>query len=88
MVRQGLATMSVLSCRSSDYPFGVDVEKATAPPVPGAHAPPPGISFDRFVRACVVIKTLTESFQRLDTDRDGWVQINYDQFMHTVLSAP
>ncbi|CAL1711684.1 unnamed protein product [Somion occarium] len=65
-----------------------DVEKATAPPVPGAHAPPPGISFDRFVRACVVIKTLTESFQRLDTDRDGWVQINYDQFMHTVLSAP
>ncbi|CAL1711682.1 unnamed protein product [Somion occarium] len=66
----------------------VERKYATAPPVPGAHAPPPGISFDRFVRACVVIKTLTESFQRLDTDRDGWVQINYDQFMHTVLSAP
>lgn len=65
-----------------------DVDKATAPPVPGAHAPPPGISFDRFVRACVVIKTLSESFQKLDTDRDGWVQISYDQFMHTVLSAP
>jgi len=47
-----------------------------------------GISFDRFVRACVVIKQLTETFQRLDTDRDGWVQINYDQFMQTVLSAP
>ena len=54
--------------------------------MPGA--PPPGISFDRFVRACVVIKTLTESFQRLDTDRDGWIQINYDQFMQTVLAAP
>lgn len=26
--------------------------------------PPPGITFDRFVRACVVIKTLTEAFQR------------------------
>lgn len=54
--------------------------------MPGTAAP--GISFDRFVRACVVIKTLTESFQRLDTDRDGWIQINYDQFMQTVLTAP
>jgi Ca2+-binding EF-hand superfamily protein len=50
--------------------------------------PQPGISFDRFVRACVVVKQLTESFGRLDTDRDGWIQINYDQFMHTVLSLP
>lgn len=51
-------------------------------------APPPGISFDRFVRACVVIKQLSEAFGNLDTDHDGWVQINYDQFMHTVLSLP
>jgi len=51
-------------------------------------APPPGISFDRFVRACVVVKQLSESFGKLDTDRDGWIQINYDQFMHTVLSLP
>jgi len=48
----------------------------------------PGVSFDRFVRCCVVVKTLTESFQKIDTDRDGWIQINYEQFMHTVLSAP
>jgi len=47
-----------------------------------------GVSFDRFVRCCVVVKTLTESFQRLDTDRDGWIQINYEQFINTVLSAP
>lgn len=65
---------------------GVDIEKASAPVMPGTA--PAGISFDRFVRACVVIKTLTEAFQKLDTDRDGWVQINYDQFMNTVLSAP
>ncbi|KAI0740831.1 hypothetical protein C8Q76DRAFT_765448 [Earliella scabrosa] len=52
------------------------------------HGPPPGITFDRFVRACVVIKQITETFQKLDTDRDGWVQINYEQFMHTVLSLP
>jgi len=61
--------------------------KASAPAGPHAHGPP-GITFDRFVRACVVVKTLTESFQRLDTDRDGWIQINYDTFMQTVLSAP
>jgi hypothetical protein len=60
---------------------------------PGFRPPPggaggPGITFDRFVRACVVIKQLTDAFQKLDTDRDGWVQINYDQFMHTVLQLP
>ncbi|KAF5387237.1 hypothetical protein D9757_006872 [Collybiopsis confluens] len=50
--------------------------------------PPPGITFDRFVRACVVIKQLSEAFKNLDSDRDGWIQINYDQFMHTVLTLP
>jgi len=50
--------------------------------------PPPGITFDRFVRACVVVKTLTEAFQRADTNRTGWVQLNYEQFMKIVLSAP
>jgi hypothetical protein len=60
--------------------------KASATQMPGAAIP--GISFDRFVRACVVVKQLTESFQKLDTDRDGWVQISYDQFMQTVLSLP
>lgn len=48
----------------------------------------PGISFDRFVRACVVIRQLTEAFGRLDTDRDGWIQINYETFMQTVLTLP
>ncbi|GJJ08520.1 hypothetical protein Clacol_002738 [Clathrus columnatus] len=33
-----------------------------------------GITFDRFTRACVATKTLTEAFQRLDTDHDGWIQ--------------
>ncbi|KXN80634.1 Programmed cell death protein 6 [Leucoagaricus sp. SymC.cos] len=56
----------------------------------GQHLPGqvPGISFDRFVRACVVVKQLTESFQRLDTDTDEWIQISYDQFMQTVLNLP
>ncbi|KAF9262595.1 EF-hand [Marasmius fiardii PR-910] len=51
-------------------------------------APAAGISFDRFVRACVVIKQLSEAFGKLDSDRDGWIQVNYDQFMHTVLTLP
>jgi len=51
-------------------------------------APSAGITFDRFVRACVVVKQLSEAFRRLDTDQDGWIQINYDQFMQTVLSLP
>nr|GAT59647.1 EF-hand domain-containing protein [Mycena chlorophos] len=45
------------------------------------YGPPPGITFDRFVRACVVVKTLTESFQRADNDRDGWINVNYETFM-------
>jgi len=60
--------------------------KATAT---GGHGrPAPGISFDRFVRACVVVKQLTEAFQRLDTQRSGWININYDTFMQTVLTLP
>lgn len=63
-----------------------DFKQGTGPSAgPGVQ---PGITFDRFVRACVVIKQLTEAFQRLDQARNGWIQINYDQFMNTVLSLP
>jgi Ca2+-binding EF-hand superfamily protein len=61
--------------------------KYSSQPTQGG-GPPPGITFDRFVRACVVVKTLTEAFQRVDTDGDGWAQMNYEQFMQIVLSAP
>ncbi|KAJ7168236.1 hypothetical protein C8R43DRAFT_1121414 [Mycena crocata] len=64
----------------------VERKYASAPAT--GYGPPPGITFDRFVRACVVVKTLTESFQRADTDRDGWVQLSYEQFMSMTLSAP
>jgi Ca2+-binding EF-hand superfamily protein len=64
------------------------VERKYASAPAAGYGPPPGITFDRFVRACVVVKTLTESFQRSDTDRDGWVQLSYEQFMSMTLSAP
>jgi Ca2+-binding EF-hand superfamily protein len=64
--------------------------KGSAPQAGGyhAHAQLPGITFDRFVRACVVVKQITEKFAALDTDRDGWVQINYESFLQTVLTLP
>ncbi|KAG8972044.1 hypothetical protein FRC05_010457 [Tulasnella sp. 425] len=55
---------------------------------PNAYGAPGGINFDRFVRACVAVKTLTEAFQKQDQDHDGWIQINYDDFMKIVLAAP
>ncbi|KAF5354368.1 hypothetical protein D9758_010776 [Tetrapyrgos nigripes] len=66
--------------------YAPDPPKATA--TGGRGVPAAEISFDRFVRACVAIKQLSEAFQKLDSDRDGWIQINYDQFMHTVLTLP
>ena len=61
---------------------------AAAPARGYAAAAPPGITFDRFVRACVVVKQLTESFSALDGDRDGWIQLSYEKFMETVLLLP
>ncbi|CAO1623133.1 unnamed protein product [Sympodiomycopsis kandeliae] len=58
------------------------------PPPTGGMGAQTGITFDRFVRACVVIKSLTEGFQKFDTQRTGWAQLNYDQFMELALSAP
>ncbi|KAI8984225.1 hypothetical protein BDF20DRAFT_858681 [Mycotypha africana] len=43
------------------------------------------ITFDNFVQACVTIKTLTDSFRQFDTDNDGWIQINYEQFLELVI---
>jgi len=74
--------------RLLEQKYDVKASAPAAPSYPGTRAAPPGISFDRFVRACVVIRQLTEAFQRLDTQRSGWIQINYDTFMETVLQAP
>jgi peflin len=56
-----------------------------APPPP---QPRPGISFDHFVRTCVAAKQLSEAFKKLDSDNDGWVRMDHDQFMHTLLTLP
>ncbi|KAK0557845.1 hypothetical protein OC846_000139 [Tilletia horrida] len=61
-------------------------------PAPGRGSAP-SITFDvsskrMFVRCCVTLKTLTERFQRFDTNRTGWAHMSYDNFMETCLSAP
>ncbi|KAG6899850.1 hypothetical protein C0993_006273 [Termitomyces sp. T159_Od127] len=85
--KYGEFAMFMMLCNSA-HPLphmGVDVKASTTG---GYQAHAPGISFDRFIRACVVVKQLSEAFGRLDTDRDGWIHINYDQFMDTVLRLP
>ncbi|UZJ53862.1 hypothetical protein CBS101457_003182 [Exobasidium rhododendri] len=47
-----------------------------------------GVTFDRFVRCCVVIKTLTENFAKKDVQRTGRITLTYDEFMEMCLSAP
>ncbi|KAH8985574.1 hypothetical protein EDB92DRAFT_1882510 [Lactarius akahatsu] len=48
----------------------------------------PSITFDRFMRACVFVKQFTESFRGLDGDNDGWVRLNYEQFLTVYFSLP
>ncbi|EOR02049.1 Peflin [Wallemia ichthyophaga EXF-994] len=47
-----------------------------------------GISFDRFVRCCVAVKTLSENFYRLDVNRSGYVNMDYEMFLQSALAAP
>lgn len=49
---------------------------------------PAGITFDRFVRACVVLRRVKEAFADLDADPEGWAKIDYLQLLKIVLSLP
>ena len=33
------------------------------------------------------VQTLSAAFQRKDTNRNGWIQINYEEFMELVFST-
>ncbi|OLY79691.1 Programmed cell death protein 6 [Smittium mucronatum] len=44
------------------------------------------IGFDRFIYACVTVKTLSDSFRNLDTNNDGWIELNYDSFLMMSIS--
>lgn len=46
------------------HPSLTDLQLIAAPPSGNNYGPPPGISFDRFVRACVTVKTMKQLFDR------------------------
>lgn len=37
------------------------------------------MKFDDFIQCCVMLRSLTEAFQRVDTDRDGVIDVSYEQ---------
>ena len=39
------------------------------------------ITFDDFIQCCVMVQSLTSAFKQYDTNRNGWIQINYEQFL-------
>ncbi|KAN0137959.1 EF-hand [Lactarius tabidus] len=81
-----LVTPQLLNILQRKYDVNASVPQAC--PGPKSGAPPAGVTFDRFVRACVVLHQVTEAFNNLHTNREGWVKIDYLQFLQTVLSLP
>ncbi|KAI0094020.1 hypothetical protein BDY19DRAFT_920218 [Irpex rosettiformis] len=81
------AALSQFGYNLSPHLYSIIVHKYSSLPTT-EYGPSPGITFDRFVRACVSIKWLTEAFQRRDTDRDGWITVNYEDFMKVFFEAP
>lgn len=43
------------------------------------------MKFDDFIQCCVMLRSLTEGFKKLDTDRNGVVNINYEQFLEMAI---
>ncbi|KAI5289390.1 Programmed cell death protein 6 [Ascosphaera aggregata] len=46
----------------------------------------PGISFDLFVQAVLILKKVTDSFKQYDTDRDGYVTLSFEEFLTEILN--
>jgi len=44
------------------------------------------IHFDDFIQLCVVLQTLTAAFREKDTDLDGWIRIQYEEFLTMVFA--
>jgi len=42
------------------------------------------IFFDDFIQCSVLLHKLTSSFSQLDTDRDGFITVGYEQFLEMV----
>lgn len=78
--------------QSFGYPLPRDLvrklEKRFTPPRDTDGALPKGITFDRFLMACVTVKHFTEAFRKRDVRNEGRLTIDYNTFMEMVLEAP
>jgi hypothetical protein len=43
------------------------------------------MKFDDFIQCCVMLRSLTEGFKRLDSNRSGVVTLNYEQFLEIAI---
>ena len=43
------------------------------------------MKLDDFIQCCVMLKTLTDSFRKFDTNQSGVINISYQQFMDMAL---
>ncbi|XP_063715085.1 programmed cell death protein 6-like isoform X2 [Symsagittifera roscoffensis] len=44
------------------------------------------VSFDNFIRVCVLLDNITKNFQTFDTNRSGWINISFEQFTEVFFS--
>ncbi|KAJ9107486.1 hypothetical protein QFC21_000940 [Naganishia friedmannii] len=77
---------------SFGYPLPSDLvrklEKRYAPPKGRNDTRPRGVTFDRFLMACVTVKHFTEAFRQRDVHREGKLTVDYSTFMDLCLSSP
>lgn len=61
------------------------LEKRFAPPTKANEQPGNGISFDRFLMACVTVKHYTEAFRRFDPNNTGNASMDYNTFVSAMV---
>lgn len=64
------------------------LEKRYAPPKGKHDTRPRGVTFDRFLMACVTVKHFTEAFRQRDVKKEGRLTVDYSTFMDLCLSSP
>ncbi|KAG7562286.1 hypothetical protein FFLO_02274 [Filobasidium floriforme] len=72
--------------QSFGYPLPRDLvrkleKRFAAPPKDSGGSVPRGITFDRFLMACVTVKHFTEAFRRRDARNEGKLTIDYNTFV-------
>ncbi|KAI8808156.1 hypothetical protein BJ742DRAFT_709943 [Cladochytrium replicatum] len=45
------------------------------------------VLFDSFISICVTVKAVADNFNRMDTDKDGWITVNYEQLLELVANS-